>query len=414
MDTPNVCKDFSNEKVLGILRTTEELNRLKDVDAILDKILLESRKLANADAGSIFLVEDQSLRFAYVQNDTLMKGDTSNAAAYADFAVPINEKSIVGYAALTGQQLVIDDAYALSSDQPYHFNQDFDRRSGYRTRSILTIPIKTFEDKLVGVVQLINAQDANGGPTVFDADALAYVPLLANSASLTIERGMMNRELILRMVQTAELRDPEETGAHVQRVGAYSAELYRTWATAKGMDPKLVRTGIDTIRLAAMLHDVGKVGVPDAIIKKPGRLTDEERAVMQWHTVFGARLFMNTNSELDRMSKDIALNHHEKWTGGGYPGKIPDIMAAQAVMGEPKQGEEIPVQARIVALADVFDALTSRRSYKDPWPDEKVLGLLQEESGKHFDPDVVSAFLEIFEVIKAIRAKYREAGSPHA
>jgi response regulator RpfG family c-di-GMP phosphodiesterase len=225
---------------------------------------------------------------------------------------------------------------------------------------------------------------------------------------------MMNRELILRMVKTAELRDPEETGAHVQRVGAYSAEIYRTWATAKGLDPKTIRTGVDTIRLAAMLHDVGKVGVPDAIIKKPGRLTDEERAVMQWHTVFGARLFLNTSSELDRMSREIALNHHEKWAGGGYPGRIPDLMASQVSMGTPKQGEEIPIAARIVSLADVFDALTSRRSYKEPWPDDKVLAMIQEESGRQFDPDVVAAFLSIFEVIKAIRAKYREEGTPHA
>lgn len=414
MDTSAECKDFSNEKIMGILRVTEELNRLKDVDAILDKILLESRKLANADAGSIFLVEEGGLRFAYVQNDTLFKGDASNAAAYADFTVPINERSIVGYAALTGKQLAIDDAYALPPETPYSFNQDFDRRSGYRTRSILTIPVKTLEDKLVGVVQLINAKDENGGHTAFGEDAKAYAPLLANSASLTIERGMMNRELILRMVKTAELRDPEETGAHVQRVGAYSAEIYRTWATAKGLEGKAIRTGVDTIRLAAMLHDVGKVGVPDAIIKKPGRLTDEERAVMQWHTVFGARLFLNTSSELDRMSREIALNHHEKWAGGGYPGRIPDLMASQVSMGTPKQGEEIPIAARIVSLADVFDALTSRRSYKEPWPDDKVLAMIQEESGRQFDPDVVAAFLSIFEVVKAIRAKYKEEGTPHA
>jgi len=408
MPLPHSANDLSNEKVLGILHTTDELNRLRDVDAILDKILLEARRLTGADAGSIFLVEEQHLRFAYVQNDTLFSADASNANAYADFSVPINEKSIVGYTALTGEQLAVSDAYDLPPDVPFAFNPEFDRRSGYRTQSILNLPIRTFENKLVGVVQLINAQADNGGTVAFAEDAKAYAQLLANSAALTIERGMLNRELILRMVQTAELRDPEETGAHVQRVGAYSAEILRTWAVARKWDAKAIRTGMDTIRLAAMLHDVGKVGVPDAIMKKPGVLTDDERAIMKWHTVYGARLFLHTHSELDRMSRDIALNHHERWSGGGYPGRITNLMASEVTLGAGRQGEDIPIAARIVALADVFDALSSPRCYKEPWSDEKVLALLASESGGHFDPDVVEAFFSIFDVIKAIRSKYRD------
>lgn len=413
MQLPHNVNDLSNEKVLGILHTTDELNRLKDVDAILDKILLEARRLTRADAGSIFLVEDQNLRFAYVQNDSLFSADASNANAYADFTVPINEKSIVGYTALTGEQLAVDDAYALPPDLPCSFNPAFDIRSGYRTQSILNLPIRTFENKLVGVVQLINAQAENGGVVSFQDDAKAYAQLLANSAALTIERGMLNRELVLRMVQTAELRDPEETGAHVQRVGAYSAEILRTWAVAQGWDTKAIRTGMDTIRLAAMLHDVGKVGVPDAIMKKPGSLTDEERAIMKWHTVYGARLFLHTHSELDRMSRDIALNHHERWGGGGYPGHINDLMSSEVTLGLGRHGVDIPIAARIVALADVFDALSSPRCYKEAWSDEKVLAMLEAESGGHFDPDVVAAFFSIFDVIKAIRAKYQD-DAPHA
>jgi response regulator RpfG family c-di-GMP phosphodiesterase len=156
-----------------------------------------------------------------------------------------------------------------------------------------------------------------------------------------------------------------------------------------------------------MLHDVGKVGIPDSILKKPAKLNEEEFDIMRFHTVFGARLFVNSTSDLDAMSGEIALNHHEKWEGGGYPGKIADLHC-EAEMGERKRGEEIPLAARITALADVFDALCSRRSYKKEWSDDRILKVVREESGKHFDPEVVDAFLSIFDLITAIRKKFTE------
>lgn len=406
MDTKN--GNYSHDTVLSILNTTEELNHLKDVDTILDKILLEARKIAGADAGSIFLLKDNTLNFSYVQNDTLFREEEANAAIYADFSLPVDEKSIVGSVALTKETLAIDDAYKIDSGLPYSFNRSFDEKSGYRTRSILAIPLKTFQDRLVGVMQLINAKNERGAISPFSEESLLYVPLFANHAAVAIERGIMNRELILRMMKMAELRDPKETGAHVQRVGAYSAEIYRRWALNKKLDSKTIKKERDLIRLASMLHDVGKVGISDFILKKPDRLTDEERDVMKWHTVFGARLFVNNTSELDQMSAEIALNHHETWGGNGYPGKLSDLMSDEVVMGQSKKGEEIPMPARITALADVFDALASKRSYKDPWSDEKILSMLEEESGKHFDPQMVEAFFQIFDVIKAIREKFQK------
>jgi response regulator RpfG family c-di-GMP phosphodiesterase len=157
-----------------------------------------------------------------------------------------------------------------------------------------------------------------------------------------------------------------------------------------------------------MLHDVGKVGISDVILKKPGKLDEDEFQTMRWHTVFGARLFLQNTSSLDEMSYDIALNHHEKWNGTGYPGHIPDIGTDGFPMSTPKKGEEISIYARITALADVFDALSSRRSYKEPWTDEKILEIIQQDSGTHFDPSVVETFFQIFDVIKAIREKYRD------
>ena len=394
--------------IRDILTVIEELNTLKDVDAILDRVLGEARAMTNADAGSIFLVEGGHLRFSYVHNDTLFRGADASKHIYTSFAVPINEQSIVGYAAMTGQSVVIDDAYALTGTEPYSFNKKFDEETGYRTSSMLTIPLKTFQDKTIGVMQLINARDCDNVVRPFTEDDIQYGPLFANSASVTIERGIMTREIVLRMMKMAEMRDPKETGAHVQRVGAYSAEIYQRWAQKKGLDELEVKRNKDVLRLAAMLHDVGKVGISDTILKKPGRFEPHEVAIMQWHSVYGAALFASTTSELDHLCLQIALGHHERWDGKGYPGRLPgDLGEARELCKESIAGEDIPIAARITALADVYDALISVRVYKDAWPEEAVLEEIVKGRGTQFDPDVVDCFLEIQDVIRAIRHKYQ-------
>jgi HD-GYP domain-containing protein (c-di-GMP phosphodiesterase class II) len=392
-----------------MIAINEQLNQLKDLDAILDRILTEVRRLTHADAGTIFLVEEGNLKFSYVHNDTFMKAGEINKDIYANFTIPINIGSIVGYVASIGEPLNIDDAYNLDPSLPFQFNKNFDEKTGYKTTSILTVPIKTSQGEVAGVIEIINAKDAEGRSVPFPQDAQVFMPLFANNASVAIERAIMTRELILRMMRMAELRDPSETGPHVQRVGGYSAEIYHKWALNKGVDAKELKKTKDLLRVAAMLHDVGKVGISDKILKKPDKLTDEEFAVIKLHTVYGAQLFAKSTSELDTMSGEIAIGHHEKWTGKGYPGQLIDMWSNPPQVGPPRKGEEIPLVARIVALADVFDALTSRRCYKPPWPDEKIIAVVKEESGRHFDPDVVAAFLEIFEIIKLIRAKYTEA-----
>jgi response regulator RpfG family c-di-GMP phosphodiesterase len=206
----------------------------------------------------------------------------------------------------------------------------------------------------------------------------------------------------------AELRDPKETGAHVNRVASYTAEIYGRWAETKGLDREEIRRAKDVLRVSAMLHDVGKVAVSDTILKKPGRLTPDEYHLMKFHTIAGAQLFGLPASELDRVSQEIALNHHERWDGGGYPGRIDDIFADEVQLGPGKEGEEIPIFARAAAVADVFDALISPRVYKDPWPEDKVLETIRSEAGAQFDPDVVESFLAVYPKIKAIRARYKE------
>jgi response regulator RpfG family c-di-GMP phosphodiesterase len=130
---------------------------------------------------------------------------------------------------------------------------------------------------------------------------------------------------------------------------------------------------------------------------------------MKEHVIMGARLFKDSTSDWDDMAAEIALNHHEKWDGTGYPGKINDIFADGWNPGPGKKGNEIPLAARIVALADVYDALTSERIYKDSWPEEKVLQHIRKQRGKHFDPELVDTFFSIYDVIRAIKNKYSES-----
>lgn len=173
--------------------------------------------------------------------------------------------------------------------------------------------------------------------------------------------------LVERLALAGEMRD-NETGLHVVRVGRYS----RIIAEGLGLPPELCYL----IEKAAPLHDVGKIGIPDSILHKNDKLDADERLVMDRHTEKGAALLGEHDSPLIQMAASIAVGHHEKWDGTGYPRGL--------------TGQSIPIEARIVAVADVFDALTSARPYKDPWSVEKVLGYLQENACVHFDPDVVS------------------------
>jgi response regulator RpfG family c-di-GMP phosphodiesterase len=394
---------------MDILKINENLSNIKDVDSLLDHVLYEARNITHADAGSIFLKKGDKLSFEYVQNDTLMKKDSSsNKYIYAKQEIPINNKSIAGYAALNQTHLMIDDVYKLDSSVPYTFNRSFDKSSSYHTQSVLTVPLMASRDKIIGVMQIINAKNEKGQIISFSQYDELLVTLFANQAAAAIERAQMTREIILRMIKIAELRDPEETGPHVNRVGAISIEIYQRWAAKKRTQLPEIKKKRDILRIAAMLHDVGKVAISDVILKKKTPLDENERETMKLHTLYGARLFKDNNSDWDQMAAEIALNHHEKWDGSGYPGHIRDIYNENIFIGRGKKGEEIPLAARIVALADVYDALMSKRSYKNSWPEQRVIDYIYDEKNKHFDPEVVEAFIEIYDVIKAIREKYSQ------
>ncbi len=401
----------------SILELDSELSRIQDLDILLERLLLEARRVVHADAGSIYVREGDKLVIKYAHNDTLSKNlPVGQKLIYSVFSVIISEKSISGYAALTRQLVNVPDVYNISPDAPYSFGTAYDQLSGYKTVSTLAVPLKTAEGNLLGVLQIINAKDADGNIIPFSQDDEFLVTHFASNATLALQRAQMTRAMILRMIKMSELRDPKETGTHVNRVAGYAVEIYDRWAQRHGISKSERDRFKDTFRIASMLHDVGKVAISDIILKKPSAFNPEERKIMQHHAVYGAKLFEDPQSPLDMLARDIVITHHENWDGTGYPGWI-DLAtelplktdSSGNVLG--KKGEEIPLAGRIVALADVYDALCSKRAYKEPWPESRVLEEILNLSETKFDPELVDIFFEIFPNIKQVQALYPEQES---
>lgn len=405
------------QKLKQIIELGQEITQVRDIDILLERILAVTRRFVNADAGSIYVKENDRLKFICAQNDTLQKKlAPGKKLVYSTFTVPIDNESIAGYVAATGEMLNLSDVYMLPPDTPYLFKREYDQISNYRTQSVLTVPLKVNHRGIIGVMQLINACDGSGNIRPFPKEDEELIKYFAGSAALAIERAEMTRAIILRMIKMAELRDPKETGPHVNRVAAYSVEIYESWVSGRECTPEEIQRNKDVLRMAAMLHDVGKVAISDTILKKPAKLDPDEFKIMKQHSYLGSRLFSDPYSEFDKVASIIALNHHERWDGKGYPGHIdPDSghpIAGYELGGGEAQGktaEEIPAFGRIVAIADVYDALCSRRVYKEPWDNDRVLETLKSESGKHFDPEMIEAFFASYDIIHSIAQRYPES-----
>ena len=391
---------------LKLFRTIESLYRVRDLDSLLESVLSEARRFVNADAGTIYLATRGSLYFTFVQNDTLFRGETKDKYIPSGSSLPIDKSSLAGYVAKSGETILIDDVYHIKSNVSFTFNPSFDQQTSYRTRSILGVPLKTRDDEIVGVLQLINAKNEAGEVVPFSMQDRLFISQFALNAADAIEKARLSREMVLRMVDLAGLRDPFETGQHAKRVGAYSVELYEAWAREHAVSPREIRRVRDVLRTAAILHDVGKVAVSDVILKKPGQLSYDEKMSMRQHTILGARLFRRTTSFWDYLSAEVALNHHENWDGSGYPGHIDDIFADKIYMSQGKRGNEIPLSARVVSLADVYDALVSQRAYKNGWRQEHALRYIEYQAGKKFDPELTAIFVKMGELLNAIEKKY--------
>ena len=194
-------------------------------------------------------------------------------------------------------------------------------------------------------------------------------------------------QIVLCLGRASEYKD-NETGWHVLRMSHYS----RILALAAGFDD----AAAEDLMHAAPMHDVGKIGIPDAVLQKPGPLDEREWEIMKRHPLIGAEILGQHQSGLLAMAQRIAVAHHEKWDGSGYPNGV--------------AGEDIPIEARIISIADVFDALTSVRPYKDAWPVEKAVEHLRAQAGKHFDPRLIELFIEELPAILEVRGRFLEAG----
>ena len=406
----------------SILRLDSELNKIQDLDILLERILLEARNVVRADAGSIYVkqsVEENDsmvdkLFIKYAQNNTLQKSlPPGEKLIYSVFSVPISEKSISGYCALTGKIINIPDMYNIPADAPYSFNSSFDKITGYKTTSTLTFPLISADGRLLGVIQVINAMNEQGEIIPFSEQDEFIITHFAANATIALQRAYVTRAMILRMIKMSELRDPKETGTHVNRVAGYAVELYDRWAYKRNIPDAEREQFRDVLKISSMLHDVGKVAISDTILKKPARFTPEEFQIMQHHTMYGAGLFDDPQSPIDLIARDIALTHHENWDGTGYPGwidPITNITIKTDEAGKPagRKGEEIPLSGRIVAIADVFDALCSKRVYKEPWTEEQVLLEMRTLSGNKFDPELMDVFFEILPNIRQTQNLYPE------
>lgn len=430
--------DSKVNKFQKVFETEKILNEIRDTDVLLERILTEARAIANADAGSIYVIEDKQpskvqnadspednsvyknkmLRIKYAQNDTQQKKmPTESKSPYVYFTVPITKKSISGYCACTQEILNIPDAYNIAPGKPYKFNSSTDISTGYRTVSVLTLPLIANNGQPLGVLQIINAKDDDGTVIPFSDESVDFIKLFASSVTQTLEHTYLTSNMIKRMQRMAEFRDPKETGVHVERVSDFSLEIYDQWAQNHNIEKEERLKYRDILKIAAKCHDLGKVGVSDIILKKPGpgRYSQKEREIMMSHTCIGAQLFSNPESEIDEMSRDVALHHHEWWNGSdeGYPGNI-DFSSYEIgqplKQGIPLRGTEIPLSARIVAIADVFDALTHRRIYKEAWSIDDAFIEIQNLSGKQFDPELVLSFLQVRERIISINAAYDRMG----
>ena len=396
----DLCLGEAEFEAVAALRLSQRLIQVgialsseTDLRRLLELIVAQARELTGCDGASLFIREGEELRFFVVKRNEELQ----------DLRLPLTPSSIVGYVVLTGESLNLPDVYQLPPDLPYAFNPQVDRQTGYRTRSLLTVPLRDPSGNILGALQLLNRlrpdRPADLAPDQvadwsqpFSELEVQVAEALASQAAVAYQNVRLREELkaahletIFCLAQAAEYRD-QDTAFHLKRMSHYSRILAKELGLSSHEQ--------ELIFYASPLHDVGKIGIPDAILQKPGPLTPEERLIMNRHPEIGYEILSQSNSELMKKSAIIALTHHEKFDGSGYPQGL--------------KGEEIPLEGRIVALADVFDALASRRPYKEAWDLSDIFRFVESQSGSHFDPQVVAAFNRGRSEILEVYHRYQE------
>jgi len=340
----------------------------------------------------ILIVDDAPKNIQVIAN---LLGDEEYDISYAT-----NGRQALGHIKENNFDLVLLDVM-MPEMNGYEVCREIKKSHMFKDMPIIFITAKTDEESLVEAFDA-GAQDYITKP--FNAAELlarvrTHLKLKAfeDSQQVVIDNAlaelkMLNKEIIetqkeviFTMGSIGETRS-KETGLHVKRVAEYS----RLLALLSGLDDYEA----DLIAMASPMHDIGKVGIPDAILNKKGRLTEEEFEIMKTHVTIGYEMLKHSDRPIMRTAAIIALQHHEKWDGSGYPAGL--------------AGEDVHIYGRITALADVFDALGSDRCYKKAWQDEDIFALLKEQSGKHFDPRMVEMFFDNLDDFFDIRSRYRD------
>lgn len=377
---PHLLRDPEPEELLGIiLHYAVKIANERSLDNVLMLMADMGKQIVVADRCTVWLLDEQ-------------RGELWSKVAHgvSELRVPLGA-GLVSHAVATGEPIFIDDAY---TDKRFRDALESgalrtDRLTGYRTKALMVIPFRNNEGEVIGCYQAVNKMTPS---QTFSERDLRNLSLAASYSGKSIETALLTheieetqREIIFRMGEIGESRS-KETGNHVKRVAEYSYILALGYGIAQAE--------AEILKVASPMHDIGKVAIPDSVLKKPGKLTDEEYEIMKSHTVIGYNLLKNSKRHILKAAAVVAEQHHEKWNGEGYP--------------RGRKGEDIHIYGRITAVADVFDALGSDRVYKKAWELDRILRLFREERGRHFDPRLVDVFFDQLPALLRIREKYAD------
>ncbi|MEO0238791.1 MAG: HD domain-containing phosphohydrolase [candidate division WOR-3 bacterium] len=365
------------------------LSSQPDINKLLERIVDEAIELAKCDGGTIYTLKDNHLIFKVSKNKVLKQQFFADDITdlFSVKKIPLSKSSLSGYSALTKEILHFPDR---KSAHERGFAFDLVALSGvdYAVESSLTMPLVSSTGEIVGVLQLINARE--GDKIVpFKEETIELMKFFASQAAAALQNARLMEELkevqlesIYMLSTAAEFKD-KVTGDHIKRISKVSFLIARTLQTSREFS--------ELILYASPMHDIGKVAIPDYILNKPDRLNPQEWELMKKHVIFGAQIIGESKYPLFKMAKNIALFHHERFDGTGYPYGL--------------SGDKIPLEARIVQVADVFDALVSERPYKSAWTFDDAADYIKDMKGQQFDPDVAKAFLDKLELIYKLYQK---------